>query len=123
MAQYADDAVFIKNLSNDVLKNGQAHDLLRYLTKNIGGRLAGSPQFDKAVIWGEKIMLSLGADRVFLQECMMPNWNRGGKDVASVVSIDGKKSNRTLDVLALGNSMGTGGKALTAEVIAVADFA
>ncbi len=123
MAQYADDAVFIKNLSNEVLKNGRAHDLLRYLTKNIGGRLAGSPQFDKAVIWGEKTFLSLGADRVYLQECMMPNWNRGGKDIASVVSIDGKQSNRKLDVLALGNSMGTGGKALNAEVIAVADFA
>ena len=123
MAQYADDAVFIKNLSNDVLKNGQAHELLRYLTKNIGGRLAGSPQFDKAVVWGEKTMKLLGADRVYLQECMMPNWNRGGKDVASVVSIDGKSSNRTLDVLALGNSMGTGGKALNAEVIVVADFA
>ncbi len=123
IAQYADDAVFIKNLSNDVLKNGQAHDLLRYLTKNIGGRLAGSPQFDKAVVWGEKTMKTLGADRVFLQECMMPNWNRGGKDAASVVSIDGKTSNRKLDVLALGNSMGTGGKALNAEVIAVADFA
>ncbi len=123
MAQYADDAAFIKNLSNDVLKNGQAYDLLRYLTKNIGGRLAGSPQFDKAVLWGEKTMKSLGADRVYLQECMMPNWNRGGKDIASVVSIDGKTSNRTLDVLALGNSMGTGVKALKAEVIAVADFA
>lgn len=123
MAQYADDAVFIKNLSDDVLKNGQAHDLLRYLTKNIGGRLAGSPQFDKAVVWGEKTMKLLGADRVYLQECMMPNWNRGGKDLASVSSIDGKLSNRTLDVLALGNSMGTGGKALSAEVIAVADFA
>ncbi len=123
IAQYADDVVFIKNLSNDVLKNGQAHDLLRYLTKNIGGRLAGSPQFDKAVVWGEKTMKSLGADRVYLQECMMPNWNRGGKDVASVISIDGKLSNQVLDVLALGNSMGTGGKALSAEVIAVADFA
>lgn len=122
-AQNTDDAVFIKNLSSDVLKNGQAHDLLRYLTKNIGGRLAGSPQFDKAIIWGEKTMKSLGADRVYLQECMMPNWKRGGKDVASVVLVDGKKSNRTLDVLALGNSMGTGGKVLIAEVMAVADFA
>lgn len=122
-AQNTDDAVFIKNLSNDVLKNGQVHDLLRYLTKNIGGRLAGSPQFDKAIIWGEKTMKSLGADRVYLQECMMPNWKRGGKDVASVVLVDGKKSNRTLDVLALGNSMGTGGKVLIAEVMAVADFA
>ena len=33
--QQGQPPVFIKNLSNDVLKNGQAHDLLRYLTKNI----------------------------------------------------------------------------------------
>jgi len=35
---------------------------------------------------------------------------------------NGKKLNRSLDVLALGNSMGTGGKPLVAEVIAVQDF-
>lgn len=122
-AQSSDDALFIKKIADDVLQNGKAHDLLRQLTKDIGGRLAGSPQFTKAVEWGELSMKNLGADRVFLQECMMPNWKRGGKDEASIISVDGKKTNRALDVLALGNSLGSGGKAVTAKVIAVANFA
>jgi hypothetical protein len=104
------------------MRNGKAHDLLRELTKGIGGRLAGSVQYTKAVQWGEASLKKLGADKVFLQECMMPNWKRGGKDQAAVVVQNGKKTNRSLDVLALGNSLGTGGKPLVAEVIAVQDF-
>ncbi len=121
-AQTNPDAAFIKKIADDVMQNGKAHDLLRQLTKDIGGRLAGSPQFTKAVTWGELTMKNLGADRVYLQECMMPHWNRGGKDEATIVSVDGKKTNRSIDVLALGNSLGSGGKAITAKVIAVANF-
>jgi carboxypeptidase Q len=121
-AQSNADSVYIKKISDEIMRNGKAHDLLRELTKGIGGRLAGSEQYNKAVAWGEASLKKLGADKVFLQECMMPNWKRGGKDLASVVLQNGKKTNRSLDVLALGNSLGTGGKPLVAEVVAVQDF-
>lgn len=121
-AQSNADSVYIKKISDEIMRNGKAHDLLRELTKGIGGRLAGSVQYTKAVQWGEASLKKLGADKVFLQECMMPNWKRGGKDQAAVVVQNGKKTNRLLDVLALGNSLGTGGKPLVAEVIAVQDF-
>jgi carboxypeptidase Q len=121
-AQSNADSVYIKKISDEIMRNGKAHDLLRELTKGIGGRLAGSVQYTKAVQWGEASLKKLGADKVFLQECMMPNWKRGGKDQAAVVVQNGKKTNRSLDVLALGNSLGTGSKALVAEVIAVQDF-
>lgn len=121
-AQSSADSVYIKKISDEIMRNGKAHDLLRELTKGIGGRLAGSVQYTKAVEWGEASLKKLGADKVFLQECMMPNWKRGGKDQATVVIQNGKKTNRSLDVLALGNSLGTGGKPLVAEVIAVQDF-
>ena len=121
-AQSNADSVYIKKISDEIMRNGKAHDLLRELTKGIGGRLAGSVQYTKAVQWGEASLKKLGADKVFLQECMMPNWKRGGKDQATVVIQNGKKTNRSLDVLALGNSLGTGGKPLVAEVIAVQDF-
>lgn len=121
-AQSNADSVYIKKISDEIMRNGKAHDLLRELTKGIGGRLAGSVQYTKAVQWGEASLKKLGADKVFLQECMMPNWKRGGKDQAAVVIQNGKKTNRSLDVLALGNSLGTGGKPLVAEVIAVQDF-
>ena len=93
---------------------------MRQLTKEIGGRLAGSPQFAKAVQWGKTTMEQQGADKVFLQECMVPHWVRGGADKAVIIETDKKKTNHPLDVLALGNSLGSG--TVTAEVLAVQNF-
>lgn len=119
MAQTGDEAT-IKQLSDEILRNGTAYDLLRQLTKDIGGRLSGSPQFAKAVQWGKVTMEKQGADKVYLQECMIPHWVRGGQDQASLVEINKKKTNRKLDVLALGNSLGSG--TVTGELLAVANF-
>ncbi|MBS1640163.1 MAG: M20/M25/M40 family metallo-hydrolase [Bacteroidetes bacterium] len=117
------DSVFIKKISDDILVNGKAYNLLRELTKNIGGRLAGSPQFAKAVVWGKKSLENLGADNVYLQECMVPHWVRGAKEKVVITEQNGKKTNILLDALALGNSWGSNGKPIVAEVIAVRDFA
>lgn len=119
MAQTVDETK-IKELSDEILRNGTAYDLLRQLTKDIGGRLSGSPQFAKAVQWGKAAMEQQGADKVYLQECMIPHWVRGGQDKASLVEINQKKASRKLDVLALGNSLGSG--TVTAELLAVANF-
>ncbi len=112
-----DDAGMIKKISDEILRNGKAYDLLYQLTKQVGGRIAGSPQMYKAEAWGEKALKEMGADQVYLQECMVPRWVRGAREDARVVSIDGKPANRKLDVLALGNSLGNG-KPVTAAVIA-----
>lgn len=118
-AQLGDEAT-IKKLSDEILLNGKAYELLRQLTKDIGGRLAGSPQMVKAEQWGKLTMEQNGADKVYLQECMVPHWVRGGQDKAMITEIDKKKATRLLDVLALGNSLGSG--TVTAEVLAVANF-
>lgn len=117
------DSLFIKKMADDILGNGKAYENLRYLTKQIGGRLAGSPQMTKAENWGAETLRALGVDNVYLQECKVPNWNRGGEDKASVIRIGDKKQKRVLDILALGNSMGTGKHGVTAEVLALASFA
>lgn len=119
MAQTGDEAR-IKQLSDEIMRNGKAYELLRQLTKDIGGRLSGSPQFAKAVQWGKVSMEQNGADKVYLQECMIPHWVRGGQDKAYLVEIDKKKASQKLDVLALGNSLGSG--TVTGELLAVADF-
>ena len=120
-AQSADSA-FIKTMSDEILANGKAYENLRVLTKQIGGRLAGSPQMVKAENWGAETMRASGADTVYMQECMVPHWVRGGKDVASIVSIGGKKQGKSLAVLALGNSEGSGAKGVAADVVAVSSF-
>ena len=116
------DAAFIKKLSDEILTNGKAYDLLYELTKKVGGRIAGSPAMYKAEAWGEKTLQQLGAPNVSKQACQVPRWVRGSGDFASITSIDGAKQTRALDVLALGNSLGDG-KKVEASLLAVQDFA
>ena len=120
-AQINQDSITIKKMSDEIMTNGKAYDLLRQLTKQIGGRLAGSPQQQNAAIWGQRNMAAFAPDKVFMQPCKTPNWQRGGKDFASVVSVNGKVMNRPLAALALGNSLGSNGL-VEAELLAVADF-
>jgi len=122
-----EDSVFIKRLSDEILSNSRAYENLRVLTKQIGGRLAGSPQMVKAEKWGLKAMQDAGADRAWLQQCIVPHWVRGGQDKAFAINVPlskgsgGKKGTRALDVVALGNSVGSM-KPLTAQVILVNNF-
>lgn len=119
MVAQQEDSVFIKRLSDEVLNNGRAYENLRVLTKTIGGRLSGSPGMYKAEAWGQKTLQESGASKVWLQECMVPHWIRGGQDKAVANYQGGKKP---LDVLALGNSYGSGPKGVHAEVLKVTSF-
>lgn len=127
-AQQADSAM-IKKIADEILTNGQAYENLRQLTKQIGGRLAGSPGMVKAEKWGLERMKSSGADIAWMQECQVPHWIRGGQDRATAVSnkpaTGTSKMNplkKELDVVALGNSIGTGRNAVTASVLLVNSF-
>ncbi|MBS1921169.1 MAG: M20/M25/M40 family metallo-hydrolase [Bacteroidetes bacterium] len=115
-----EDSVFIRSIANEILINGKAYDNLHYLTKKIGGRLSGSPGMVNAEKWGLKTMQESGADKAWLQECMVPHWVRGGKDEAEAKYNGTAK--KTLHVTALGNSIGTGGKEVKANVIEVKNF-
>lgn len=116
------DSVFISRMANEILVNGQAYYDLKILTKQIGGRLSGSPQMVKAEQWGLKTMKNIGPSSAWLQPCMVPHWVRGGKDAASAIyNSNGKGHARKLDVLALGNSIGSQ-KPVTASVIEIKNF-
>jgi hypothetical protein len=115
------DSAVIRSIANEVLMNSTAYENLRVLTKQVGARLAGSPQMYKAEAWGQKALKDAGADKVWLQECSVPHWTRGGKDEASY-TLPGKATAIKLDVLALGNSMGTGTKGITAPVLLINSF-
>ena len=119
-----EDSIFIHQLSNTILSSDAPYNDLFYLTKRIGGRLAGSPQMGQAEAWGAKTMQQAGADAVFGQACQVPHWVRGGKDKAAVYFMDntGKKQSKAIAVLALGNSVGTGSKGITAPLLRVQSF-
>ncbi|HET6766517.1 MAG TPA: M20/M25/M40 family metallo-hydrolase [Chitinophagaceae bacterium] len=113
----AEDSLMIRKISDEILLNGKAYENLHHLTKKIGGRLAGSPQMTMAEQWGEKVMRESGADKVIMQPCVVPHWVRGGEDKARTIN-----GNRKLDVVALGNSVGSGKKGVKAEVLLVNSF-
>ena len=124
-----DDSVMIKKISDEILSNGKAYENLRQLTKQVGARLSGSPQMVKAEKWGLQAMKESGADKAWLQECMVPHWVRGEKEKADALyngAVTGARNlllfHKQLDVLALGNSEGTKNKDLTAKVVLVNSF-
>ncbi|MEI7588717.1 MAG: M20/M25/M40 family metallo-hydrolase [Chitinophagia bacterium] len=120
-AQVNQDSINIKKMVDEIMTNGKAYDLLRELTKKIGGRLAGSPQQQNAALWGKRNLEALQPDKVFMQPCKTPHWERGGKDFAAIVNVNGKAQNEPLAALALGNSLGSNGL-VEAELLAVANF-
>jgi carboxypeptidase Q len=113
------DSTWIRRVANEILTNGQAYNNLRVLTKTIGGRLAGSSQMYQAEDWGFKALQTAGSDNTWKQACMVPHWVRGGTDQAQALTAEGK---RKLDVVALGNSIGTGKQGLKSEVLMVQSF-
>lgn len=117
----ADDSITIKKLVDETLTNGTAYENLRYICKKIGPRLSGSANAQKAVEATAKMLKEAGADTVYLQPCMVPHWVRGKKETGFIQLANGKKVD--LKLCALGNSVGTGTKGISAGVVEVRSMA
>jgi hypothetical protein len=114
--EFKTDSSAIKTIFNTALTEGKSYEWLNDLTKNIGGRLSGSPEAAKAVLWGEKLMKNVGLDSVWLQPVMVPHWVRGQKEVANYI-LNGTK--KEVAICALGFSISTPKSGVLAEVIEV----
>lgn len=108
----------IKSIYQEQLTNSPAYENLRYLCKEVGHRLAGSPQAAAAVEYSRQLMERYDFDTVYLQPVMVPHWVRGEKEVVRVVNSN-LKGTLELDALALGNSIGTGPEGILAEIVEV----
>ncbi|WHF52696.1 M20/M25/M40 family metallo-hydrolase [Chryseobacterium gotjawalense] len=115
-AQQSTDSVQFKNISDEILVNGTAYENLRELTQNIGHRLSGSAAYEKAADWAVQKLKEAGADKVWKEEVMVPVWERG-KESLQIKEGNGKW--KTLRMLSLGNSEGTKGKDVEAEIVFV----
>ena len=131
MAPTAEDSLLIRRLADTILTDGRTYGNLKLLTKGVGARLSGSAGYYKAEKWGQQVLQEANADKVWLQECMVPHWVRGGKDDAgwmapgpsvSAGKGPGLTARVNLDVLALGNSQGTDGKTIKAPVVLIHNF-
>ena len=67
----------INTFYSDALELRESYELLRTLSKDIGVRPSGSEGAKKAVIWTKEVMEGYGFDTVYLQEVMVPHWERG----------------------------------------------
>ncbi|MCX6161718.1 MAG: M20/M25/M40 family metallo-hydrolase [Ignavibacteriae bacterium] len=114
------DSLTIRNIYSEALTSNIAYEQLRYLCKNIGGRIAGSPQSLQAVEYGKKLFTEAGLENVRLQETMVRNWVRGPKENAYYMSeVFGSEF---VNILALGTSVGTPKDGITARVVEVQNF-
>jgi len=118
-AQFQQDSIQFKKISDEILLHGEAYDNLRELTKDIGHRLSGSENYEKAVVWAEQKLREAGADKVWLQEVMVPVWERG-KESLKIKFSDGET--KELRMTSLGNSEGTDGKDISGEILMVSSI-
>ncbi len=107
-----EDAFFIKSLFGHALHEQKAYAWLHYLSENIGGRIAGSPQCDQAIAYTCRILDSIPGVRVHKQPCTVNYWYRGNKQ--KVVAKPSKGKSQSLRALALGWS---GAGKVKAEVV------
>ncbi|MBL0137202.1 MAG: M20/M25/M40 family metallo-hydrolase [Bacteroidetes bacterium] len=114
------DSLMIRKIYSEILLNGMAHSWLRDLSVNVGARLTGSQEAEKAVQVTEIMMKNAGADSVWLQPVMVPHWVRGAKESAKI--IEANKHEQEVPVTALGGSVSTPAEGITANIIEVKTF-
>jgi len=120
MSIYAqNDQATLKNIYKQSLTNGKTYAWLDYLSNEIGGRLSGSSNAEKAVQYTKAELEKLGLDKVWLQEVMVPKWERGQKEVGYFIS-NATKVN--VNICALGGSTATADSGLQAKVVEVKSF-
>jgi len=115
-----EDAKILKSIYDTSLVNGKSYDWLNHLSNQIGGRLSGSYNAEKAVKYTKGELEKLGLDKVWLQPVMVPKWVRGVKEYAYVETAPGKST--TLPICALGGSIATPSGGLKAKLIEVTSF-
>jgi carboxypeptidase Q len=112
----------VKQLQKLALQSDYAYQQTAYLCNNIGPRLSGSKQAQRAVEYVADEMRKIGLD-VRLQKVVVPHWVRG-IETGELIEWEGmaKDSTQKVVLTALGGSVATDEKGLIAEVIVVNNY-
>jgi hypothetical protein len=119
-AQTADENT-IKLIFDTALGKGESYQMLDHLTGKIGPRLSGSPGAAAAVEWSRHVMQEYEFDSVWLQPVMVPHWVRGQKEEGRIVNSK-KMGTVSVNICALGGSIGTGPSGIAAGIVEVKSF-
>ncbi len=101
------------------LRENRGYEMLKELCE-IGPRLSGSEKSLRAIEWAKIKLEEIGADSIWLQPVMVPVWERGSIEKATLNSSDGTE--KELRIASLGGSIGTPEAGITAAVLEVKDF-
>ncbi|MEO8573140.1 MAG: M28 family peptidase [Pyrinomonadaceae bacterium] len=112
----------MRRLQQAALASDYAYHQTGYLANNIGPRLSGSPQAERAVQYVADELRKLGLD-VRLQEVSVPHWVRG-QERAELIEFPGMAEGTTQKIIvaALGGSIATPADGMTGEVVVVNSF-
>jgi carboxypeptidase Q len=100
------------------LTSDHAYARLAHLTDHIGNRISGSQNLERAIAWAITEMKRDGLDNVRTEKVMVPHWVRGEESLEMLAPVP-----RKLQMLGLGNSVGTPAEGITAEAVVVRSFA
>jgi carboxypeptidase Q len=100
------------------LTSDRAYSRLAHLTDHIGNRLSGSKNLERAIEWAIAEMKRDELDNVRAEKVMVPHWVRGEESLEMLSPVATK-----LQMLGLGNSVGTPAEGIAAEAVVVRDFA
>lgn len=114
------DSLEIRKIYDMALLNGHSYHWLDHLSNNIGPRLSGSYNAERAVQYTKQELEALGLDKVWLQPVMVPKWVRGAKEVAYVEVTS--NSRKDVKITALGGSISGSVKAEVIEVQGIEDL-
>lgn len=112
----------LKQLQQAALESDYAYRQVAHLSNNIGPRLTGSAQAEKAVEYVAAELKALGLE-VQLEKVPVVHWVRG-EETGALVEYPGmaEKTSQKIVLTALGGSVATPAEGLTAEVVVVRDF-
>src|SRR5829696_549344 len=99
------------------LTSDRAYSRLAHLTDHIGHRLSGSQNLERAIEWAVTEMKRDGLDNVRAEKVMVPHWVRGEESLEMLTPVS-----RKLQMLGLGNSVGTPSEGVSAEAVVVRNF-
>jgi carboxypeptidase Q len=112
----------LQKIQQTALQSNYALQQTAYLSNNIGPRLTGSAQAERAVQYVADELRKLGLE-VRLQKLSVPHWVRG-EEKGELVEFEGMAPGTTQKVVlaALGGSIATDAKGMIGEIVVVNSF-
>jgi hypothetical protein len=107
----------VDSIFSTAFHSGEAYSNLRVLCKDIGGRLSGSENAEKAVQFTATVLEDF-CDEIDLQPVMVPTWVRGDESIF----LNSEDRVAKLTGTTLGGSVATPQRGITGEVVEVTHF-